>query len=101
MTGLLSVFSLLPVQPLKKEDSGDGEAEDNGDPGGSAKADEHKLSSQDDEDSSDKEAERYLCIHTFSDAQFVFMITCWLSAAHIFIYPVVHMWTPLQFFLWV
>lgn len=68
MTGLLSVFSLLPVQPLKKEDGGDGEAEDDDDPGGSgtAKADERKRSSQDDEDSSDKEAERYLCIHAFS-----------------------------------
>lgn len=68
MTGLLSVFSLLPVQPLKKEDGGDGEAEDDDDPGGlgTAKADERKRSSQDDEDSSDKEAERYLCIHTFS-----------------------------------
>lgn len=34
----------------------------------------------------------------WTDAQFVFMIACWMSAAHIFIYPVVHMWTPLQFF---
>lgn len=61
MTGLLSVFSLLPVQALKKRDGGDGEAEEDSDPGGSGttKADEHSQSLRDDGDSSHKDAERY------------------------------------------
>lgn len=59
MTGLLSVFSLLPVQALKKSEDGQEEVEEEEDPGGSAikQADGGKLSSQDDGES-DQDTER-------------------------------------------
>lgn len=63
MTGLLSVFSLLPVQALKKD--GDGEGEVKEDPGG-PQTGARKSPLQDDGESSDKDAERYHCIHTLS-----------------------------------
>lgn len=60
MTGLLSVFSLLPVQALKKREDEQEEVEEEEDPGGPGikQAGAAKLSSQDDGESSDKDAER-------------------------------------------
>lgn len=60
MTGLLSVFSLLPVQALKKREDGQEEVEKEKDPGGAGikKAGGGKLSSQDDGESSEKDTER-------------------------------------------
>lgn len=58
MTGLLSVFSLLPVQTLKKREDSQEEVEE--DPGGLRvkQAGGGKLSSQEDGESSDKDTER-------------------------------------------
>lgn len=60
MTGLLSVFSLLPVQALKKREDSQEEDEEEEDPGGPAikQARGGKLSLQDDGESSDKDTER-------------------------------------------
>lgn len=60
MTGLLSVFSLLPVQALKKREDGQEKVEEEEDPGGAGikQAGVCRLSSQDDEESSDKDTER-------------------------------------------
>lgn len=60
MTGLLSVFSLLPVQALKKREDEQEEVEEEEDPGGPGiqRAGGAKLSSQDDGESSDKDTER-------------------------------------------
>ena len=60
MTGLLSVFSLLPVQALKKKEDGQEKVKDEEDPRGAEikQAGVLRLSSQGDEDSSDKDTER-------------------------------------------
>lgn len=60
MTGLLSVFSLLPVQALKQRGDTPEEAEEEEDPGGTRikLAGGGKSSSQDDGESSDQDAER-------------------------------------------
>lgn len=60
MTGMLSVFSLLPVQALKKGENSQEEVEEEEDPGGPGikQAGRGKLSSQDDRESSDKDTER-------------------------------------------
>ncbi len=60
MTGLLSVFSLLPVQALKKKGDGQEEVEEEEDLGGPKvkMAGGGKLSLQDDGGSSDRETER-------------------------------------------
>lgn len=57
MTGLLSVFSLLPVQTLKKGKDSQEEVEE--DPGGLKETRGGKLSSQEDGESSDTNTERY------------------------------------------
>lgn len=66
MTGLLSVFSLLPVQALKKGEDDQEEAAEEEDPGGPGlkQAHAHRSSSQDDGESSNKDTERYFCIQT-------------------------------------
>lgn len=58
MTGLLSVFSLLPVQTLKKREDSQEEVKE--DPGGLRvkQAGGGKLSSQEDGESSDEDTER-------------------------------------------
>lgn len=60
MTGLLSVFSLLPVKALKKRKHGQEKDEDEEDRGGAEikQTGVHRLSAKDDEDSSDKDTER-------------------------------------------
>lgn len=60
MTGLLSVFSLLPVQALKKKGDGQEQAEEEEDPGGPKGkiAGGGKLSYPHDGESSDKDTER-------------------------------------------
>lgn len=57
MTGLLSVFSLLPVQTLKKGKDSQEEVEE--DPGGLKETRGGTLSSQEDGESSDTNTERY------------------------------------------
>lgn len=57
MTGLLSVFSLLPVQTLKKGKDSQEEVEE--DPGGLKETRGGKLSTQEDGESSDTNTERY------------------------------------------
>jgi len=63
MTGLLSVFSLLPVQALKKREDGQEELEEGEDPDGRGgpgvkQTGGGKRSSEDDGESSDKDSER-------------------------------------------
>ncbi|AWP21551.1 putative A-kinase anchor protein 9 [Scophthalmus maximus] len=62
MTGLLSVFSLLPVQAFKKREDDQKEVEEEEDPGGPGMKEAYaqKSSSQDDGESSDKDTERNL-----------------------------------------
>lgn len=57
MTGLLSVFSLLPVQSLKKGKDSQEEVEE--DPGGLKETRGGKLSSQEEGESSETDTERY------------------------------------------
>lgn len=60
MTGLLSVFSLLPVQALKKRNNSQEKDEDEEDPRvvGIKQTGVHRLSAKDDEESSEKDTER-------------------------------------------
>lgn len=65
MTGLLSVFSLLPVKALKKTEDVEGKVAE--EPGGfeaTTQAVGPHLTAQDDGGSSDKDAERYNRSHT-------------------------------------
>lgn len=65
MTGLLSIFSLLPVQALKKKN--DGEEQEEEDSAHTTEDEEPKISRisrQDDGESSDKDTERYNCNYT-------------------------------------
>lgn len=57
MTGLLSVFSLLPIQALKKEDDGEEQYEE--DSGRTTADGRLKTSMRDDGEPSDKDTERY------------------------------------------
>lgn len=55
MTGLLSVFSLLPVQTVKRQEGSREEAEEEEEPGGLKKNQARGVSPQEDGESSDTE----------------------------------------------
>lgn len=91
MTGLLSVFSLLPVQALKTKDDNQGQVEEAGSTDVIKQGGGQKMLLEDDE-SSDRNTERYHCIHTFF---FSFL----LYACHFiyFVFTLYQVYTALTF----